>query len=131
MTDYVAHRRLALLFSPGVPLLAAGVVLHVSGWRAAAWPLLILGTVATALFLGNAWEFFNLHRWRRRRCPACGLPFRVDSYADVGMTATFDLCDGVCRHTAYYDLACHACGSRSRFDDAGRCLGAPPEEARS
>ena len=129
MTDYVAHRRLALVFSPGVPLLLAGVVLHASGSPRAAWPLLILGTVATALFFGNASEFFNFRRWRRLRCPACGSPFRVDSYDDVTMTDTFVLFDNdVCRHTTCYSLACHTCGSKSRFDDAGRLVGPPPDD---
>jgi hypothetical protein len=104
------------------------VVLHASRSPRAAWPLLILGTVATALFLGNAWEFLNFRRWRRLRCPACGSPFRVESYGDVSMTATFDLSEGVCHHTTCYDLACHTCGSKSRFDAAGRLVGPPPDD---
>jgi hypothetical protein len=91
---------------PGAALLAAGVLLHASGWRLAAWPLLVTGTVATALFLGNAGEFVRLHRWRRRRCPACGAPFRVDSITEVATTRVHTLSDGVCRHTAHHDLAC-------------------------
>ena len=126
MTDYVAHRRMALIFSPGVALLAAGVVFHVSGWRFAAWPLLVIGTVATALFLGNAGEFLSLHRWRRRRCPACGSPFRVESISDIATTAAFTRTDGVCRHTVHHDLACPCCGSKFRFDAAGRCVGPLP-----
>jgi hypothetical protein len=124
MTDYEAHRRLALLFSPGVPLLAAGVLLHAEGWRVAAWPCLVVGTVATALFLGNLGEFLALWRWRRRRCPACGSPFRVNSVTDLGMTGQYRQdTDRVCRHTLSYDLTCAACGRRFCFDSGGTCLG--------
>jgi hypothetical protein len=75
------------------------------------------------VFLGNAGEFLGLHRWRRRRCPACGSPFRVESVTDVATTRTFTLSDGVCRHTVRHDLACPSCGSKSRFDAAGRFVG--------
>jgi hypothetical protein len=127
MTDYVAHRRLTLILSPGVALLAAGVVLHVSGWRLSAWPPLVVGTVATALFLGNLFEFLRLRRWRRRRCPACGSPYRVEFLTDIGFSARYDLSDGVCRHSLHYDLTCKSCGTKSRFDGAGRFVG-PSDE---